>query len=402
MLRDALSRRDFLQRSAGAAAGVALGGCAGDETQAPRETPAPPDEYEPEPHATLSVRGMQVCWNERTKRQDSHEPAASPGESWFTPADVARIRNAGATCIEIHDLGLPDLMPERGHPNEQFFTDRVDRWVDWCSGNGLECILAITGIDARADWARYLSLVGWLWDDLYASPVSKAEYDAVIRDFFDLDVAKQTDNRAAFVNLWAFMGGRYRDNPLVRFSIMNEPFCLVDVPDERTAFHLAESYSSFMEQVVDGIRSAGAAQAVYVDRPFLFDSSWNWLVAPVNRDGIVWESHQSLLPAFGGTTFAAFKAGVDRDVRQYLDEFQKPLFMGEFGIEPLTEIRKTFASDWRQVLAAQVAYLDSLPLAGRQYHCWDTMHGEYGSFAGDSNLTAAETDWIMRTVLAPG
>jgi hypothetical protein len=29
------------------------------------------------------------------------------------------------------------------------------------------------------------------------------------------------------------------------------------------------------------------------------------------------------------------------------------------------------------------------------------MHGEYGPFAGDSNLTPVETDWIMRTVLAP-
>jgi hypothetical protein len=273
--------------------------------------------------------------------------------------------------------------------------------VDWCSGNGLECILTVTGIDARADWARYLSLVPWLWDGISPSPGTKAEYDAVIRDFFDLDVAKQEDNRAAFVNLWAFIAGRYQNNPLVRFSIMNEPFCLVDVPDEGTAAHLAESYSAFVERVVDGIRSAGAAQQVHVDRPFLFDSKGNWLVRPVNREGIVWESHQSLLPAFGGTTFAAFKAGVDRDVRTFVDGFQKPLFMGEYGIEPMTEVRRTFASNWRTILWDQVAYLDGLPLAGRQYHCWDTMHGEYGPFAGDSDLTPQETEWIMRTVLAP-
>jgi hypothetical protein len=183
---------------------------------------------------------------------------------------------------------------------------------------------------------------------------------------------------------------------------MNEPLCLVDIPDSATAIHLGESYSAFVEQIVDGIRAAGSTQKVHVDKPFLWDSGWKLAARPINRDNIVWESHQSLLPAFGGTTLDAFKAGVDSDVRKFVDEFQKPLFIGEYGIEPILEIRKTFASNWKSVVSAQAAYLDSLPLAGRQFHCWDNMYGEYAPFAGDSDLTAEESDWIVRTVLAPG
>jgi hypothetical protein len=387
-------RRDFLRVAVGAAAGAAAARCSRDDQ------PAAPG---PEPsRPTLPVRGIQAAWNERMKRQGSHALASSPEEAWFTLADVTRMRNAGATCLEIHQIGLPDLMPVRGVPNEPFFAGWVDHWVDWCSQNHLDCILTITGCDARADWAIYLSLVPWLWEGLRAGPTNKAEYDAVIRDFFDLDVANQGANRAAFIALWAFIAHRYRDNPYVRFSIMNEPFCLVDIPDGAAASRLSESYSAFMEQIVDGIRGAGATQKVHVDKPFLWDSSGRWVVRPVNRDNIVWESHQSLLPAFGGTTLELFKAGVDGDVRRFVDEFQKPLFIGEYGIEPILEIRKTFASIWKSVISGQVAYLDSLPLAGRQFHSVDNLYGEYSLFAGDSDLTAEESDWIVQTVLASG
>ncbi len=87
------------------------------------------------------------------------------------------------------------------------------------------------------------------------------------------------EGRAAFAALWAFMAERYPDNPLVRFSIMNEPFCLVTIPDGKTAEHLAESYSAFMEDVVDAIRQAGATRhKVHVDKPFLWDAGGNLAV----------------------------------------------------------------------------------------------------------------------------
>ncbi len=162
------------------------------------------------------LKGMQVTWNERMRTQGSHAVAGSPDEAWFSLADVQRMKDAGATCIEMHNIGLPELMPGRDLPNEKFFETWVDVWVDWCTQNQLYCILNITGLGAYDDWSFYLSLPYWLWDGIYPAPdpTDKPASDSIIRDFFDLSVAKQNINRTAFIHLWKFIANRYKDNPL--------------------------------------------------------------------------------------------------------------------------------------------------------------------------------------------
>lgn len=345
------------------------------------------------------LKGVLVSWNERMKKQGSHALAGSPEEAWFTLADVQRLKKAGATCMEIHQLGLPYLMPDRNVPNESFFTKWVDVWVDWCTQNQMYCILNIQGLDAEADWAFYLSMPSWLWEGLYATPsyTNKAGCDSIIRNFFDLDIAKQDANRAAFITLWKFIANRYKDNQYVIFSIMNEPFWAVDIPDEAAAIHLGQSYSTFMEQVVDGIQNTGATQKVFIDLPFLWDSNWHFTVKPVNRDNIVWEAH-----VYGNVwepKLESFKTNLNSLVQIFVNEFKKPLFIGEYGINPITSIRENTGSDWKSIISAQVEYLDSLPIIGRQFASWDNMNGEYATFSGESDLTAEESEWMIKTVL---
>jgi hypothetical protein len=292
-------------------------------------------------------------------------------------------------------------MRERNVPNESYFHDWVDVWVDWCTQTKIHCTLNIAGIDARADWAFYLTVPSWLWAGIYdaPSPADKAAIDVVIRDFFDLDVAKQDANRAAFITLWKFIANRYKDSPYVMFGIMNEPFCLVDVSEEATP-HLRHSYSAYMEQIVDGIRSTGAAQPVLIDQPFLWDATrnWEWTVEPVNREGIVWEAHLYVNTKYA-STLEAWEGQMDGLVRQFTAEFKKPLIIGEYSIDPITDIRTAYASDWRAILSGQVAYMDHQPLLGRQFLGWDGMYGEYANYDGASNLTAEESEWIIETVL---
>jgi hypothetical protein len=262
------------------------------------------------------------------------------------------------------------------------------------------CILTITGLGAWEDWTFYLSMPSWLWEDLYPTPsyTNKAACDSIIRDFFDLDIALQDANRSAFINLWKFMANRYRDNSYVMFSIMNEPFWLVDIPDEAAAIHLGQSYSTFMEQIVDGIQSTGATQRVIIDLPFLWDNNWRFTVKPVNRDSIIWEAH-----VYGNVwepDLESFKTNLNGLVQLFVDEFKKPLFIGEYGINPISSIRDNAGSDWRSIISAQVDYLDSLRIIGRQFTSWDDMNGEYGHFGGASDLTSEETEWIIQTVLS--
>ena len=347
----------------------------------------------------IFLRGIQVTWNERMKKEGSHEPAASPDEAWFTSGDVISMKNAGANCLEIHQIGLPELMPERNVPNLEFFENWVDIWVDWCTQNDMYCILDITGFGAQADWAIYLSMPSWLWEDMNSLPTTKAEYDWFIRSFFDLDNTEQVSNRLAFFKLWKFIANRYKNNPYVIYSIMNEPFCHVEIPNSATATHLGYSYSKFMEQIVDTIRSTGSEQKIIIDIPFLWNSYWQPTVQSVDRDNIVWESHVYLAP-WGSPTLNDWKEKVFQDIQKIVIEFQKPLFIGEFGIAPISEIRTTYATNWQSILSGQAAYLDSLQLFGRQYHCWDDMYGEYAIFSSGSDLTSEESDWIIETVLS--
>jgi hypothetical protein len=345
------------------------------------------------------LKGMQVTWNERMKKQGSHIVADSPYEAWFTLADVQRMKNAGATCIEMHQIGIPELMPGRDLPNEKFFENWVDVWVDWCTQNEVYCILNVTGLGAWEDWAFYLSLPYWLWDGIYPAPdhTDKQACDAIIRDFFDLNVTKQNINRTAFIHLWKFIANRYKDNPYVIFSIMNEPFWQVEIPDESTAIHLGQSYSTFMEQIVDSIRSTGATQQVIIDLPFLWDHNWRFTVQPVNRENIIWEAH-----AYGSVWepgLESFKSNIKTSIQLFVNDFGKPLFVGEYGINPISSIRINNGTNWKAMIEDEVAFLDSLPLAGRQFHCWDDMNGEYSLFSKESDLTPDETNWIIKTVL---
>ncbi len=178
---------------------------------------------------------------------------------------------------------------------------------------------------------------------------------------------------------------------------MNEPFRQVEIPDDATAVHLGQSYSTFMEQITDSIRSTGATQQILIDIPYLWNHNNQFTVDPVNRNNITWEVH-----AYGSVWdpgLTSFKSYINKCIQKIVTDFGKPLFIGEYGINPISAIRINNRTDWKLLIENEVSFLDSLSLAGRQFHCWDFMKGEYGVFNGESDLTQDESDWIIQTVL---
>ena len=345
----------------------------------------------------VRLKGIQVDWNQRMKKQGTLSGASFPEESWFTIEDVGRMKEAGANCVEIVVIGTPELMPTRNVTSETFFSNWVDKWVSWATQHELYIILNIRGMGASAQWWIDLSIPKWLWQGLYPQPTTRAEYDAVIRDFFDLNVAKQDVNREAFINLWKFIANRYKNNPYVVFSIMNEPFNQVEIPNEATAIHLGLTYSTYMERIVDAIRSTGAQQLVFIDHPFLMDSKLKWTDHPVNRDNIVWEAHNYVTPT---RDFNYWKSQIDSLFQKYVNEFGKPLFIGEYGFDPIKQtVRETYPTTWETILSNQVSYLDNLQIAGRQWHQWGYIDGECYDYEGTSDFTAEESEWIIQTTL---
>ncbi|MGB9615023.1 MAG: glycoside hydrolase family 5 protein [Fervidobacterium sp.] len=348
----------------------------------------------------VKLKGVQVDKNERMKKYGATYDANSPEETWFTEDDVRRIKEAGGNLIEIHLNPLTRLMPKRNVVNEECFAKWIDNWVYWATKYQIYVILDITGIGARWEWEIATSFPDWLWEGLYPTPTSKEEYDNIMRDFFDLNVSKQDINREAFINLWRFIAKRYKDNPYVMFSIMNEPFCgayFMGPYDSNIA--LAQSYSTFMEMIVDAIRSEGAPQLIFINKPYLWDSRYRWTVQPVNRENIIWEDHIYVSDDF---TIDQWKSTISKCVQKFVFEFGKPLFIGEYGFDPPNVIRTNYKDNWKDILNEQILYLDSLPIAGRQWHSYGHLDGEYYDFAmpeytGD--LTAEESIWILQKVL---
>jgi len=347
----------------------------------------------------VRLKAIQVDWNERVKEYGATWEASFPEESWFTIDDVKRMKEAGANLVEIHINPLPHLMSTRNVVNEVYFTTWIDMWVAWATQCEMYCILDTTGIGARWDWEIALTFPRWLWEGLYPTPTTKAEYDAIMRDLFDLDVTKQDVNREAFMNLWKFIANRYKNNPYVLFSIMNEPFCGSGPENDDSNIALGQSYSTYMERIVDAIRSTGAQQVVFINKPYLWDSQWRMTVKPVNRNNIIWEDH---LYVSENTNLDQWKGIINEFVQKFVVEFKTPLFIGEYGFDPTSVIRTAYLTTWRQILADQVAHLDSLQLAGRQWHQWGYIEGEYYDFASPSysgDLTAEESMGIIQTVL---
>lgn len=239
----------------------------------------------------------------------------------------------------------------------------------------------------------------WIWSGLYTTPTTKAEYDVIARDFFDLDISIQNNNRAAFVNLWTFIANRYKTNPYVIFSIMNEPLCLVSPDHDDSNIALGQSYSTYMTTIVDAIRSTGAQQLIFINRPYLWDSAWNWAVYQVNRDNIVWEDHAYVT---AGTNLAAWESNINQYVQLFMVGFGKPLYIGEYAFNPMNVMHTSYPSTWQTILADMVAYMDSKQVAGRALYSWSHMYGEYLPFEGltdNDNLTSAESNYIIQTVL---
>jgi hypothetical protein len=228
-------------------------------------------------------------------------------------------------------------MAQRNEPDMAFFTKWIDVWVNWCTQNQMYCTLTIMGFNGKPGWPVDISLPHWMWEGIYPVPLNMTDNEVVIRDFFDLDVAKQEINYSAFKNLWKFTANRHKNNPYVMYGIMNEPFeGQVNVPNDDTQIHLGQTHSTFMEQMVDSIRSTGSSQKVIIDKPFL-SANWKPTVKPVNRRNIIWEVHHYVMPF--NPTIDQWKKYINKDIQLFINEFHKPLFIEEFGIDSFSEYR---------------------------------------------------------------
>jgi hypothetical protein len=190
------------------------------------------------------------------------------------------------------------------------------------------------------------------------------------------------------------------------FSIMNEPFLgsTIHLNPTNDNIALAQDYSTFMETIIDAIRAEGAQQIIIINHPWLHEPSWAWAVQPINRDNIMWEVHRYITSTSDNYGEWASNAvtGIDAYVQLYMNGFNQPVFVGEYGFDSMNIVLTDYSSNWQELLANQVAYMQSKQLAGMQWHQWGYLYGEYYHYSANEwagSLSEAESEYIIQTVL---
>lgn len=333
--------------------------------------------------------------------------ASSPSDSLFDEAAFQRMKSYGANTIEMQAFGAGDFMPNGGVDltngvTQAYLQNWVDDYARWANKYQIYTIIDIGGWGMWGipipTWALPW-FPNWLWQGLYPAPVTQADYEAIRRDWFDLAVTKQNANRQAFIDLWAVIAGRYGNpssplySPYILFSPMNEP---VVSPNSDYNSKIGQDYSTIMTQTYDAIRNAGATQPVFINRPYMNTSTWQLCLYPIDRD-VIWEDHtyvasyrptmegsegwlrsidNMILMYQQGTSLPPPWASVPAEWTAFTSTHPKPIFIGEYGIDPPNLCRTTY-TNWQDIFAQQTAYIDSKPIVGRQWYSWGDLFWKF-------------------------
>jgi hypothetical protein len=306
---------------------------------------------------------------------------------WFTPDDVQKMKSYGGNALELLGLLFEDMMPQRG-VIDQNWVNRLDKWASWCEQSQMYFIIDFGNFEYKP-WGPEAPT--WFLEDKYSLPWSKDTWNQASLDFWDVDNPLQEDNRQAVLAGFQFLANRYKNDKYVLFGLFDEPFAGNNLVDYQNAEHLSITYARFVERIVDSIRSTGAEQLVFVNKPYV----WYYTVhlEPVNRGGIVWDDHEYVSTKLN---ISRWENLFNKYVQTYVYAFKKPFIVGGYGIYPFVEYNSTL-SDWRIILKEEVAFLKSLPVCGYLWFEYPWLEGQFYDYVYNY-LTKQDSDYILQTI----
>jgi hypothetical protein len=349
----------------------------------------------------ITLRGMTIEYNDLFKKANSLDNSYHYTEAWFQESDLQYLKEEGINVIDFHMLRLHQLVWDYGYPyiNEEYYEKTFDIWVEWCERNKIYCILNIEGLSVPnpsgefGNWA----MPYWVWDDYGEKPQDLERQAQIIHNFWNPNTTWQEDEREFFLAFWNFTANRYKDNPFVMYAPFNEPLhhtFRYTTPEKIN--HLGKSYSKYITRIIDTINSAGTEKIVFVDRPYVFDvTDWNWSknVYPINRTNIVWEAHSYVSPP---TTIDDFKKDIDEFEDLFINKFERPVYIGEWGIDPPSHVHDI---DWKTTIAEQKEYMEDKQL-NWAFFSWSRLFGNenYSQINTQGHLNVTEVEEIWQIV----
>lgn len=343
-------------------------------------------------YGRIQLRGTQVDSN--TAYEGHHLPyilnpyTGSPRTAWFEQGDVQWLASHGGNVMELQSQFWHDLEPTQGNPDVTWFQNHLDKWVSWLQAAGVYTEISFSNIVSDfgiPDWVKALD----------GNPsASQLECDFWNPDDHTMDAA-----RADYANLFAWMANRYINNPYVYFAVgTNEPFNGNTITNYDSPTY-SGYYATVCGQVIDAIRAINPGVLVWVDFPY---SGQLDQVVDVNRQNIVWELHayvnEPSAPS-SGFQLSGWENYVNQGIQVFMNDFGKPLFMGEYGFiyYDTGMIDDTFPN-WQSVLTTQVNFMDSHNIAGRQWHELPMLYNEWYSYHYGGLFTQAESNTLLDIV----
>ena len=328
-------------------------------------------------NSVVILNGILVTHPDRHTKINSTDTTENISETFFTSKDVKMLKDIGVNMIDIHGMRLWELIRTFKVVQEDFFINYVDQWVNWCTENKLYVNINIVGFaNANIDDGNNYVMPRWMYTS-YGPPKTDEEQSQIIHDFWDIEVKSMDDEREYFYKIWRYISERYKDNPYVMYSLVNEPIHhTYKQADSDRLEKLGLGYSKIITNTIDEIRSTGSEQLIFVDKPYLVDingnSTWSHYIVPINRTGIVWEAHVYIS---NNRSVEGWLTKVEEFKEIFINQFGKPLFIGEWHINPIWY--RYNITDWKGDTLKQKLFLEESGLSG-------TFHS-YGKLFGYSN-----------------
>jgi aryl-phospho-beta-D-glucosidase BglC (GH1 family) len=316
--------------------------------------------------------------------------SAADGQSWVTPADIARERVLLGSNSVRYLVFWDKVEPQPGQYDETYI-DAVDQRVQWYSDEGFDVVLSLhqdawgpsVGFDGAPDWAT-------VTDGLAAQPqqqwVLTYLQPGVLRafDHFWRNTGRHDDLQASYLAMVGLLVDRFADDPaVIGIDVMNEPFG----GSLQGPLFEQGPLSAFYQRAIDVVRAIDDDLWVFVE-PQAFGvnqglpSGLTTLTDP--RDGdprIAYAPHLYPLPLDLGGGYADNQAWVDRSIELWADRTRAtsarlatPLWLGEFGLDGT----KPGAPDYVRTV---VATLQSIGASGFAY--WDNSPGPRSPWSND-------------------
>ena len=334
----------------------------------------------------IYLKSVNVNDKSRHNIYGTRTDGTSTEESWFTEVDILEIKSYGGNCFEVHNECWSRWMPRRDDMDEEFFETWIDKYAEWAEKHQVYLILNIFRFTQSSSMDNGPYQMPW-WFFGSSRPDDKSVTDQWIIDFWDTDNPRCEENRESFIYMWTWVANRYKDNPYVIYSIVNEPLCTNSLMDGYWSEQIGRTYAIMIERVIDGIRSTGAKQLIFVDEPYVWYLSD---IQPVQRVNVVWEVHLYVSESYD---MNRWKNVLDDKLQKFLYDFDKPVFIGEYGTD-----RPVVPVGWQQSLSEEVGYLETKDICGRQWHAWGYLEDEFMDYVYDY-FNAEESDWILNLVL---